>query len=312
MTSSASLSVQPPPPGVISWFRSVPARQAATFVGLVYLMVVAIALALPHNPTAVKISMVTPAVALVLITAFRTPRGQRGQLWASLGLRRLGLRSWPVAFGVAVTVILLIPYGVASLLGSAAAQPLNPSLTAWANGSLNLAINLAFVTVMALTEEVGWRGYLLPRVQTLVSPRRAALVVGLIHGGFHLPLVVLTTTYNSVGSRWIVAPLLVASLTAAGVLYAWLKDRSGSIWPVAVAHSTINTFIDGGGLIVVLSPVALAYTAAEGGVVTLLTTAATAALLLVRGRTWATTRPVGARSGETSVHPGITERAAGS
>jgi uncharacterized protein len=36
---------------------------------------------------------------------------------------------------------------------------------------------------------------------------------------FHVPLMVFTTTYN-VGSRWVVVPPVVATITAAGVFYA--------------------------------------------------------------------------------------------
>ena len=145
---------------------------------------------------------------------------------------------------------------------------------------------IAFVTVLALTEEIGWRGYLLPRVQMLVSKRRAALVVGFIHGMFHVPLMVFTTTYNNVGSRWVVVPTVVVTVTAAGVFYAWLKDRSGSVWPVSLAHGTVNVLIDGTAYIVVLSPVAFAHTATESGLVTMAAAIAVAGLLLVRGRTW--------------------------
>ena len=145
---------------------------------------------------------------------------------------------------------------------------------------------IVIVTILALTEEIGWRGYLLPRVQTLVPKRRAALVVGFIHGMFHVPLMVFTTTYNNVGSRWIVVPTVVVTLTAAGVFYAWLKDRSGSVWPVALAHGTVNVLIDGTTYVVVLSPVAFAHTATESGFVTLAAAAVVAAFLLVRGRTW--------------------------
>jgi membrane protease YdiL (CAAX protease family) len=263
------------------------ARQALTFVGIVYTLVLIIAFALPHaNRAAPMLSMVTPVLVVGLITVFGTPRGQRGALWRSLGVRRLGLRSWPLAVAIPLLLVLVVPFGAAVLLGSAEIIPVNPSPLAWLGTGADLVMQLAVVTLLAMTEEIGWRGYLLPRVQTLVSKRWAALVVGFIHGLFHLPLILLTTTYDSVGSRYVVAPLVVATLTAAGVLYAWLKDRSGSVWPVAVAHSTVNTFIEGAGAVVILSPIALAYTAGESGVVTFVAVAVCAAIMLVRASTW--------------------------
>jgi membrane protease YdiL (CAAX protease family) len=47
-----------------------------------------------------------------------------------------------------------------------------------------VVISSALVFVLALTKEIGWRGYLLPRIQTIVSKRKAALAVGFIHGMF--------------------------------------------------------------------------------------------------------------------------------
>lgn len=271
-------------------FRRAPrtaARQALTFVGIVYTLVVIIALALPHADRAAPLlSMVTPVLVVGLITVFGTPRGQRGPLWRSLGVRRLGLRSWPIAVAIPVLVILIVPFGAAVLLGSAELIGFNPSPLAWLGTAADLVIQVAIVTLLAMTEEIGWRGYLLPRMQVMVSKRWAALVVGFIHGLFHLPLILLTTTYDSVGSRYVVAPLVVLTLTCAGVLYAWLKDRSGSVWPVAVAHSTVNTFIEGAGAVVILSPLALAYTAGESGIITLVAVAVCAAIVLVRGSTW--------------------------
>jgi membrane protease YdiL (CAAX protease family) len=263
-----------------------PLREAAIFVGLVTLMILAAALSLPHANIVQLLTMVAPLVAVGLITFVRTPRGQRRKLWSSMGVGRLGLRSWPAALVVSAAIVFVVPYGVADLLGSIAFEPLSTSVTAWLNGITNLAVGIAIATILAFTEEIGWRGYLLPRVQALVSKRRAALVVGFLHGMFHVPLMVFTTTYNNIGSRWIVVPTVVATVTAAGVFYAWLRDRSGSVWPVAVAHGTVNALIDGAAYVVVLSPVAFAHTATESGFGTLAATVVVAAVLLVRGRTW--------------------------
>jgi uncharacterized protein len=256
-----------------------------TYVGLVAAMVVGIALALGGTgDLAPMVSMGTPLLAVGIITLFRTPPGSRRALWGTFGLRRAGWRSWPAAGLLSVLVAFVVPFGAALALGSADVLPLS-SINA-PTAALRLVIGLATMTVIALSEEIGWRSYLLPRMQEVLPRRRAALAVGFLHGLFHLPLILLTSTYDSVGSRWVVAPMVMLSLTGAGVFYAWLKDRSGSIWPVAFAHGTVNVFIDGLGLIVVVAPVALAYTATESGVVTFASVAAAAALLLARGRTW--------------------------
>ena len=171
-------------------------------------MVVGIALTLPNAVIlAPMISMGTPLVAVGLITLFRTRRGARRRLWGTFGLRHAGWRSWPVAFVVSLLAVFVVPFGVAYLLGSAHFIPLSSIDVPGA--ALRLLLMLAMLTVMALAEEIGWRSYLLPRMQVLLPRRRAAIVVGFCHGLFHLPLILFTSTYDSVGSRWIVAPLVL-------------------------------------------------------------------------------------------------------
>jgi membrane protease YdiL (CAAX protease family) len=278
-----------------------PFREASIFVGLVTLMILGVALALPHAHIVQLLTMVSPLVAVLLITVFGTPAGHRAKLWGSLGLRRPGLRSWPAAIVVSAAIVFVVPYAVADLLGSIAFKPLSTSIPAWLDGATSLAIGIIFATILAFTEEIGWRGYLLPRIQALVSKRRAALIVGFLHGMFHVPLMVFTTTYNSIGSRWIVVPTVVATVTAAGVFYAWLKERSGSVWPVALAHGTVNALIDGLAYVAVLSPVAFAYTATESGFATLGAAVVVAVILLVRGRTYTDPRSIAGVRGVADV-----------
>jgi CAAX protease family protein len=263
--------------------RSTPARQAGTFTALTYAMAVAVAILLPHAGAAPVVSVFLPTLSVLIMTFAFTRRGGRREIWRTLGLRRAGWRSWPVALGAPV-LFLAIAYGVAIMLG--VARLAAPDLSAGSVGAFvpNLLINLAVGSLIILGEEIGWRGYLLPRMQALTSRRRGAVATGLLHGLFHLPLILMTTTYDSVGNRYFIAPMVVLVITAAGVFYAWLRDRSGSIWPVAIAHNAANTlFALGSVAAITSSPVALAYVAGESGVATLAGVAGVAIYLLTRG-----------------------------
>jgi membrane protease YdiL (CAAX protease family) len=272
-----------PPPSRSA--RSLQARQVAAFLTIVFGLALAVALALPHSPFAPAVTVAIPLIGVALITAFATPRGERKTLWRSLGLGRAGLRSWPAAF-LLPTVVLGAGYGTAALIGIAAFRHPSWLQPSWLYTAISQAINLTIATLFLLGEEIGWRGFLLPRLQTLLTPRRAAVVTGFIHGLFHLPLILLTTTYDTAGSRYVVAALVVATLTAAGVFYAWLRNRSGSIWPVAIAHATSNTvFALGAAAVATSTPAALAYTAGESGIATLICLTGCAIFLLSRAST---------------------------
>ena len=68
----------------------------------------------------------------------------------------------------------------------------------------------------------------------------AMLIVGFLHGVWHLPLLLTTDYYHPTGNPWIVAPLFLVTLTLAGVFYGFLRVWTGSVWPVAVAHAAVN------------------------------------------------------------------------
>ena len=154
-------------------------------------------------------------------------------------------------------------------------------------------------------EEIGWRGFLLPRLQTALNGRPAALLTGLIHGLFHLPLILLTTVYDDIGSRWVIAPMAVLVITGGGVTYAWLRDHSHSVWPVAIAHNAVNTVFELGALATIAaSPVALAYVAGEGGLATCAAVWLVAGVLLGMKSQWSSASPrIGRTVKESAVAP---------
>jgi hypothetical protein len=97
------------------------------------------------------------------------------------------------------------------------------------------------------------------------------VLTGACHAVFHLPLLLLTTTYQSAGSRWIVVPMVMVTLTMAGVWYGWLRAWSGSVWPVSLSHAGFNNVVEGvGGAAIATSPAAMAYVTTETGVVTMI------------------------------------------
>lgn len=265
-----------------------PLREVTTYLVIVFTLAIGIAVAMPHAGINVLLSAFIPVLTVLIVTFTATPRGSRRSLWSSFGLRRSGLHLWP--FALVVPVILAgSAYAVAIAVGVADLRDLELTSSGAALWTLGQLGNCVFMTVLFLGEEIGWRGYLLPRIQQLTSRRRAAVVTGFVHGCFHLPLVLIATTYDEFGSRSIVAPMVVAVITAGGVFYAYLWDRSHSVWPVVMAHGAVNiAFGLGAGAVVATSQADLAYVAGESGIATFASVAVLATLFLVRARVWRT------------------------
>jgi membrane protease YdiL (CAAX protease family) len=213
------------------------------------------------------LTMATPLVAVLVVSACS---GTLRSTWRQMGWRRSGIRRWPAAIAVPAAVV-FISYGCAVGIGVASFPNIDLSSSSLIDAAVNAVIGIVIGVVFALGEEIGWRGFLLPQLQATMSPTRAAVTTGFINGIWHLPLLLLTNAYDTDGKRWIVAPMVVVTVTLAGVFYAWLRTRSATVWPVAIAHSTVNVCFEGLHRTVVTSaPAALAYTAGEAGVGTVL------------------------------------------
>ena len=92
-------------------------------------------------------------------------------------------------------------------------------------------------SLLALGEELGWRGWLLPSLLPL-GTWPALLLTGALWGIWHAPLVLLGYNYGLTGPTGVL--LMIAACTAFGVLFGWLRLRSGSVWPSVVAHGALN------------------------------------------------------------------------
>ncbi|GAB3192534.1 lysostaphin resistance A-like protein [Nesterenkonia suensis] len=97
-----------------------------------------------------------------------------------------------------------------------------------------LIINL----LPALGEEIGWRGWMLPRLMRF-GPWGAIGISGVIWGLWHAPLILLGYNYPD-APGWLGLAAMVGLCTVMGGIFGWLRLRSGSVWPTALAHSTFN------------------------------------------------------------------------
>jgi uncharacterized protein len=117
--------------------------------------------------------------------------------------------------------------------------------------------NLSFYAMLALVinfcanicEEIGWRGFALPRLQKQHNALIATLIVGILWALWHLPLVFL------VGNPMAEFPVLwFFIIVTNAVIYTWIYNSTkGSILLVALFHGALNIW---GSFIPGVSPIA--------------------------------------------------------
>jgi membrane protease YdiL (CAAX protease family) len=90
-------------------------------------------------------------------------------------------------------------------------------------------------------EEIGWRGYALPRLAARLGLARGSLLLGIIWACWHLPLFFLrgSSTYGQS------IPAYVLQVTALSVTIAWLyAHTNGSLLPIMLLHAAVNNTKD--------------------------------------------------------------------
>ena len=179
----------------------------------------------------------TPTVAALIMLLVVTRDGYSREGWKSLGLHRLGLNVWWIAFGAT----LLITVAASAIVW---ATPL-ASFTIPEGGIINAVINFLIgfaiaVLTFSLAEEIGMRGYLQPRLMSL-GRTRALLVVGLVWATWHMPLYYFVAKFLPVGNVLLFVPLFYGTIVAASFFFGYMRIYTGSIWPASIAHAVHNT-----------------------------------------------------------------------
>lgn len=109
--------------------------------------------------------------------------------------------------------------------------------------ALSVAGNLAAsILFYGFGEELGWRGYLLPRIAPGPSSARAVLGVAAIWAGWHLPLFAFSPGMAAMGLAG--AAGWLASIVAASLMMSALYVASRSILVLALFHGTFDVVIN--------------------------------------------------------------------
>jgi uncharacterized protein len=181
---------------------------------------------------------------LVFPTGLRSPGGIRSWWrWALLAwLAPLVLAVLAAALAAAVGVYhpdLQHLSGLVDMLRGRTPGPLPISPQTLVVIQLAQVLLVGWVNVLpALGEEWGWRGWLLPELLPL-GRWTAMVVIGVVWGLWHAPVLLLGYNYplEPPALRLL---LMVGLCIVLSVLFGWLRLRSNSAWPAAVAHGFLN------------------------------------------------------------------------
>jgi uncharacterized protein len=218
-------------------------NKAAIFTVLVLCMAVGAALlirflSISSDPVIFSIWSCTPTVATLVMLLVVTRDGYSREGWKSLGLHRLGLSVWWIAFGVT----LLITIAASAVVWATPLASLALPEGGLVDPILSFFIFFGMSVVwFALIEEIGMRGYLQPHLMSL-GRRRALLLVGLVFATWHMPLIFLAPAAADfpTGNLLLFFPLFYGTFVAASFFFGYLRIYTGSTWPASIAHAVHN------------------------------------------------------------------------
>src|SRR5262245_52271456 len=194
----------------------------------------------PEWGVLVIFAMWAPALAR-LVSCRTVDRG----FSTTLPLRRSGVTGARVVFRPLAFPLLV--YGSAyAIAWSAGVAHWNPGEGKWTTGTqiaANLVINLTLLgligTFTAMGEEIGWRGYLQPRLDA-AGVRSSLIIVWLVQVAYHAPLII-GADYVNVGG--VATGLMLFAIGDFAITFIMAREAylARSVWPAIFLHSFHNT-----------------------------------------------------------------------
>ena len=213
-------------------------REIGTFLGLTFglsaifwaLIISAGGLGV-HGGAYVFALMWCPGVS-ALITRLIYQHNVRGEGWG------LGAPRWLALAYVLPIVYATVVYGLVWLSGLGGVD-----LSRFKTPVVMFVVVGSLQSLLSATgEELGWRGYLVPALARKQSFRMTALISGAVWAGWHFPLII-GADYNGGTPPWYSVLCFAIMVVAMGFPFAWLRLRSGSVWPAAILHASHNLFV---------------------------------------------------------------------
>jgi len=99
-----------------------------------------------------------------------------------------------------------------------------------------------FAVRSALGEEIGWRGYLVPKLLERYQPNQVSIIVGLIWAVWHFPIMI-TGDYGSQTPIWYQLICFTLMLVGVNFVYTWFRIKSGSMWTGVLLHTAGNLYL---------------------------------------------------------------------
>jgi uncharacterized protein len=229
----------------VTWFYVL--AFSISWIGMISVVLASRGIAPSYRPYFLVLSIfyaIGPALAAVIVSQIADGKTGVWDLLKGLIRWRVGAL-WYVLAVLGSVVPILAAQLITKLLGlsvTIALPPIELSPYVIFAGAVNFLANTC--------EEIGWRGFALPHLQKRHNALYATLIVGMLWGLWHFPLIFLGGPMSEYPFLWFI------SIAADAFIYTWIYNSTkGSILPVALLHGSGNIVV---AFITGVSPIAYA------------------------------------------------------
>ena len=186
------------------------------------------------------LTVVGPAVSAVIVVGIVAGKAGVRHLLEPLKAWRVGIIWYLVVlFGPALMMIIsIILYGM--IRNETGLITLKEFFALFGRQILPLMLIFIYQFIIIWGEEIGWRGYALPKLQRKMHPIIASVILGLIWGFWHLPSFwIAGSVHQSMG-----LPFFILATIGYSILYTWIYNGTrGSLLLMCLLHAANNTTV---------------------------------------------------------------------
>lgn len=182
-----------------------------------------------------------PMVTGIGFTYLTKNKAGRRDYWLRIiDVRRIGLRWWLVLLCF-VPLLNALAALIDVVLGGTGAV-WGETLVNAASNPLALVFSAMFATLIPFIEELGWRGYVLDRLQETRSALISTLILGSVWSLWHLPLFFTEGTYQAgLGVGTLEFWLFMIGIVPLSFAFTWVYNNTNrSILAVILFHGMVN------------------------------------------------------------------------
>ena len=174
-----------------------------------------------------------PAIVALLLTAISNPPGAVSELIRAIARWPSSARWYVFAVGY---------FAAVKLTAAALHQLVTGSWPGFGETPWYLMVGgIMISTPVQAGEEIGWRGYALPRLTARIGLGPASILLGIVWALWHLPLFFIPGT-GTAGQSF---PAYLTTVTGLSVAMAWLYWRTdGSLFMTMLMHAAFNNTKD--------------------------------------------------------------------